>query len=73
MLYVRLVGELPPIFLPAAPSTLVGEAVGISAQMWGKDPARCSLRYGEMILGDPARTLADYGITGVEVLELEVR
>jgi len=47
--------------------------VGISAQMWGKDPARCSLRYGEMILGDPARTLADYGITGVEVLELEVR
>lgn len=73
MLYVRLIGELPPIFLPARPPTPVGEALGIAAQMWGKDPAQCHLRYGETVFDDPARVLADYGITGVEVLELEVK
>lgn len=70
MMYVRLKGELPPIFLPAGPSTSVGEALQIAAQMWRKEADRCKLYFNGKVLDDPSKSLGDYGVGPDDMVEL---
>jgi hypothetical protein len=71
-MYVRLKGELPPIFLPAGPPTPVGEALAMASQMWRKDPTKARLLFQGRPLEDLSKPLAEYGVGPDDLLELEV-
>lgn len=71
-LYVRLKGELPPIFLPVGPTTPVGQALAVACQLWRKPPEKARLLFGGQPLADPAKPLSEYGVGPDDLLELEV-
>jgi hypothetical protein len=72
-IHVRLVGELPPVWLPVVPEDSVAEAVSDAAELWEKDPESVRLTLGEVELNDHAKSLADYGVTIDDVLVMTVK